>query len=115
MNWKFLFIGIVIHVFAQMLVFYQLNLQFLNDWVRRNPLLVALFGVPISYLLIKSTHYFYYSFGEILWPQRFVAFALGVIVYGVMLWFQFKEPLTMKTITCLLLSFGIILLQIFWK
>jgi hypothetical protein len=39
----------------------------------------------------------------------------GVIVFTFMSHFMFKEPLTIKTITCLILSILVVLIQLFWK
>ena len=50
-----------------------------------------------------------------MWPSRLIGFGIGVIVFTIMAQLLFGEPLTSKTIACLILSLGIILVQLFWK
>jgi multidrug transporter EmrE-like cation transporter len=49
------------------------------------------------------------------WPSRLLGFAIGAIVFTVMSWSWFREPLTLKTLVCLGLSVCIMLIQVFWK
>jgi multidrug transporter EmrE-like cation transporter len=50
-----------------------------------------------------------------LWPSRLIGFGIGIIVFVALSWVLFKEPVTLKTLTCLLLAASILLVQIFWK
>ena len=46
---------------------------------------------------------------------RLIGFGIGIIIFVVLSMLLFKEPLTLKTLTCLLLAASILLVQIFWK
>lgn len=102
-------------ILAQILTFMQLQGQFKFSWIKNNILIISLFGIPISILYILSTKYLVNYFDGQLWPSRLIGFMTGVIVFTFMSHFMFKEPLTIKTITCLILSILVVLIQLFWK
>ena len=55
---KDLLTGVGAFCVAHFLTFYQLNGQFLKtDWFRKNEIVVACFGVIISFLFIWGTKY----------------------------------------------------------
>jgi len=108
-------IGLVYAVFAQILTFIQLQGQFRYPWIKENPLIMAAFGFPLSFLFIMSVKHTVAYFEGQLWPSRLVGFAIGVIVFTAMSWMWFKEPITLKTGICLILSLTIMGVQIFWK
>ena len=72
-------------------------------------------SIPISWLFIKSVGYIVEAYNGELWPSRLIGFVIGVFVFSLMSSFLFKEPITYKTITCLILAFSILLIQMFWK
>ncbi len=72
-------------------------------------------AVPISWLFIKSVENFVEYFGGEIWPSRLIGFGIGIIVFGFMSYILFKEPITTKTLICLLLAVGILSIQILWK
>jgi ABC-type enterochelin transport system permease subunit len=72
-------------------------------------------GMPISYAFMQSVKCFVAAYDGQIWPSRLLGFGIGVIVFTTMSHFLFKEPLTLKTIICLLLGCCIIGVQIFWK
>jgi len=72
-------------------------------------------GVPISLLFIHSVRNFVDAYDGQIWPSRLIGFGIGVIVFTVMSHYLFKEPISLKTLTCLGLGVLIILIQIFWK
>jgi multidrug transporter EmrE-like cation transporter len=55
------------------------------------------------------------AFGGQMWPSRLIGFSIGAMVFTYMSWAIFNEPLTMKTFVCLVLAFGILMVQLFWK
>ena len=55
------------------------------------------------------------GYGESIWGARFVGFAIGMIVYAIMIQVFFKEPFTWKIAVQLFLCFTIILIQAYWK
>ena len=50
-----------------------------------------------------------------IWPSRLIGFGIGVVVFGLMSHWLFKEPFTLKTLICLGLGSLIVLIQILWK
>jgi hypothetical protein len=110
-----LILGIILGVIAQIITFMQLQGQFKFQWMKDNYFLTSLLGVPISLLFIKSVGYFVLYFNGEKWPSRLLGFAIGAVVFTVMSWMWFKEPLTLKTLICLGLSVCIMLIQLFWK
>jgi hypothetical protein len=97
------------------MTFIQLQGQFLSPWVKSNPLIFSLLGVPISYFFIKATHHFYLHFDGMIWPGRLVGFSLGIISFSLLTYFVLDEFPTAKTWICIGLSFCIVLVQFFWK
>ena len=108
-------VGFLLGFIAQVLTFIQLQGQFKFTWMKENPWIVALMGVPISFLFIKSVDRLVNHFDGQLWPSRLLGFATGAIVFTIMSWAWFKEPLSLKTIVCLGLAVCIMLIQLFWK
>lgn len=108
-------IAIVYGLVAQTITFLQLQGPYRYDLLRNNPVPVLLMAVPIAWLFTKSTHYFYIASEGQLWPGRLIGFGIGMIVFSLMSYALFKEPMTMKTIVTLILSVLIVCLQVFWK
>ena len=78
-------------------------------------MVVACMGIPISILYLASVKHLVAHFDGQLWPSRLLGFATGAIIFTVMSYTWFGEPLTGKTLTCLFLAVCIMLIQIFWK
>ena len=107
--------GMLIGALAQALTFFQLQGQFKIKWMHDHPFLMSLLGVPISYLFLTSVKYMVSAYDGQLWPSRLIGYGIGVTVFIIMSKLWFDEALSLKTITCLLLSVSIILIQLFWK
>lgn len=110
-----LVLGLLYGAAASVLTFIQLQGQFKFPWMKDNPLLVALIGIPISMLYLLSVKTLVAYFGGQLWPSRLLGFAIGICIFTIMSWTWFKEPLTVKTLICLGLAFCIMTVQILWK
>ena len=100
---------------------YQLRVGFV-EYLKTNyglemttPVHMAIIGFPLSLLYISSVKYMVAHFDGEKWPSRLMGFAIGAIVFTVMSWVWFKEPMTLKTGICLILSLCIMLIQLFWK
>ena len=115
MNLKNFFICFLIFALSQVLVWFQLNGQFFNEWFKKNTLVLSLIGVPISYLYIYGTNYGVKAFNGLLWPQRFLGFSIGIVVFAILSTTIMNESINFKTMLSLFLSFIIILVQIFIK
>ena len=110
-----LLISLVFVLVAQSLAYLQLQGQFFWQWSKEHPLLMSLFGLPISFLLIYFTKYCAIAFDGQVWPGRLIGFAVGAIVFAALSHFIMNEPFTTKTIVSLCLAAGILLIQVFWK
>ena len=99
-----------------LLLWFQLNGQFFKmDWFRKNETVVALFGFVISFFYIWATKYTVESFNGLLWPARFIGFAIGILIYAVFVAIFFNEGISMKTFISLILCVSLICIQVFVK
>ena len=107
--------GILWGLAAQVTTFLQLQGPYRYELLRNNPIPVLCMAIPIAWLFTKSTHYFYIASEGQLWPGRLIGFGIGMIVFSLMSYALFKEPMTMKTVMTLILSVIIVCMQVFWK
>ena len=110
-----LIIGIIMFMLAHIFSFYQLNGQFIWKWFEKNEVLVAAFGFFISFFYIWGTKYSVSGFEGLLWPARFIAFGVGMIIYAIGVSFYFNEGVNLKTAISLILSVILIAIQTLWK
>ena len=110
-----LLVGMFFGFLAQVATFYQLQGPLKIDWFKNNYWLVVLMGLPISMMYMSSVKHFVEAYNGLIWPSRIIGFGVGVIVFTIMSYYLFKEPLTLKTLVCLGLGVCIILVQLFWK
>lgn len=115
MNIKPLLIGIILFFIGQAMIWYQTNSQFFNEWAKEHPFIMAMCGLPISYILIYASRYVVAGFDGLLWPGRFVGFSTGMVVMAALTWYHMGEGITLKTGITLCLAFLIISIQILWK
>lgn len=107
--------GILLGTIAQVCTFFQLQGQIKYEFFKNNPLVIAFMGVPISLLFMYSVRHFVEFADGAIWPSRLIGFSIGMIVFTVMSYFMFDEPITTKTFVCLMLGVAIMGIQIFWK
>jgi hypothetical protein len=100
---------------TQVLVWFQLNGQFFSEWFKKNTFILSLFGIPVSYLCIYATNYGVKAFDGLLWPQRFLGFSIGIIIFAILSMTIMNETINFKTMLSLFFAFLIILVQIFIK
>jgi len=111
-----LLLSVALFIVGHTLIWFQLNGQFKWTWFDKNPHILAIvLGSIISYTFIFGTKLIVEHFDGILWPGRFIGFALGISSYALMTWYFMGEGITLKTLTSLILCTGIICVQIFWK
>ena len=108
-------LGLLYGVFAQIFTFIQLQGQFKFQWMKDNPIIMALFGFPLSLLYLLSVKHMVAHFEGQLWPSRLLGFAIGTVVFTGMSHIWFREPLSLKTLICLGLALCIMGIQLFWK
>jgi len=114
-SYKGLLLGMACFLTGHIMVWYQLNGQFLWKSFRENEWLVALAGFIISFFFIWGTKFTVDAMGGLLWPARFVGFALGISQYAIFVNYYFSESITLKTWVSLALCFVLITIQAFWK
>lgn len=112
---KNLILCLCIFIVAQTLVWLQLNGQFVWDSFKKYEWVLILWGLPISWLFLEATRYGVSAFDGLLWPQRFLAFACGIIIFSLLTWVLKGEGINTKTLISLCLATCLVLIQIFWK
>ena len=110
-----LLLGIIFGILGQVFSFMQLQGSIKYGWYQKYPILILLSSIPAAWFYIKSVeHLVGWADGE-LWPSRLIGFGIGIIVFVLLSFILFREPITLKTLTCLFLAASILLVQIFWK
>ena len=113
---KDLLLGLGYFAVGHILIWFQTNGQFKWEWFANNPLILSIVGgTIISYTFIMGTKYAVEHFDGLLWPGRFMGFALGISSFAILSWWFMGEGISWKTLSSLLLSLVIITIQLFWK
>ena len=115
LNWYYIFLGFVVTIIAQIGAWFQHNLQFKDPKYDETWWGMYALAIPLTYVFILATKYNVVGYGGSIWGARFVGFALGMLVYAIMIQIFFKEPFTIKIAVQLLLCFTILAVQAFWK
>lgn len=110
-----LLLGILFGILGQVSSFLQLQGSVKYNWFQKYPIIVLLSSIPAAWFYIKSVESLVNWAGGELWPSRLIGFGIGIIVFVILSWLLFREPISLKTFTCLMLATSIILVQIFWK
>jgi len=108
-------IGLLLYFLSHIIIWFQVNGQFIWIWAKDNPWLMSLLGFPISYVLIIATKFIVAGFDGLLWPGRLVGFGSGMIVMAVLTWGFMGEGINLKTLTSLILATGLVCVQVFWR
>ena len=112
---KLILEGALYGTIAQVITFLQLQGNIKYGWFAKYPIPTLLLAVPISFFFIKSVECFVLAYNGEIWPSRLIGFGIGIIIFYLMSYFIFNEPVTIKTFLCLFLATLIITVQIFWK
>ena len=108
-------IATIVMLLGQIGSFMQLQGAIKYGWYEKYMWIILLSSVPISYLYIVAVRMYVDGFGGQIWPSRLIGFALGIMVFTMMSIFLFNEHMTTKNAICLVLSFSVVLIQLFWK
>lgn len=114
-NIQKLITGTLLFLLGQILVWYQVNGQFLSEWIKQRPLIMSLLGVPVSFVYIYATQYLVEAFNGDLWPQRLIGFSMGMFAFAILTWIHLNQAITLKTAVTLALATAIVVIQIVWK
>ena len=113
---KNLLIGLTLCIVAQILVWLQVNSQFVWPESKKYNLPIAIIGGSIvSYLFIYSVKYIVQGFDGQVWPSRMIPNATGMLVFSIMTWMFLKQGIDIKTAICIALSLIILFIQLYWK
>ena len=115
MNIQKLISGTLLFLLGQIMVWYQVNGQFISEWIKERPLTMSLMGVPVSFVYIYATQYLVEAFNGDLWPQRLIGFSTGMFAFAFLTWFHLNQAITLKTAVTLALATAIVVIQIIWK
>ena len=110
-----LLLGIFYGILGQVFSFMQLQGSIKYGWYQKYPILILLSSIPAAWFYIKSVEHLVAWAGGELWPSRLIGFGIGIIIFVILSLILFKEPITLKTLTCLMLAVSILLVQMFWK
>ena len=110
-----LLLGIIFGILGQVFSFMQLQGSIKYGWYQKYPILILLSSIPAAWFYIKYVEHLVAWAGGELWPSRLIGFGIGIIVFVLLSFILFREPITLKTLTCLFLAASILLVQIFWK
>jgi hypothetical protein len=115
MNYRLIIFSILLFIVGQGMVWIQVNGPIIWPWAKKYKLLLMLFGVPITFLFMEATRLAITGFDNLFWPGRFVSFVCGIAIFTAFTYFFRGEGISIKTAVSLLLAFGIISIQLFWK
>jgi len=107
--------GLLMYFITHIIIWFQVNGQFVWPWAKANPWLMSALGLPISYVLIVATKYIVAGFDGLLWPGRLVGFGSGMIVMAILTWCVLGEGISTKTLVSLALATTLVFIQVFWK
>ena len=108
-------IGLLLYFVTHIIIWFQVNGQFVWPWAKDHPWTMAVLGLPISYVLIIATKYVVAGFDGLLWPGRLLGFGLGMIIMAILTWYILGEGISTKTLVSLTLAVTLVMLQVLWK
>ena len=108
-------IGAACFLLAQTLVWFSCNSQFAWEWWKDKPIITCLiYAFPSSLFFWYGSKYSYAGLGEA-WGSRLLGFGISYLTFPILTYALLHESMfTPKTIICILLSFAIVLVQIFF-
>lgn len=95
---------------------FAMHSQFVWPWWEGRVIVPAIvFGLPAGFSFIWGTTFAFKTMSE-LWGPRFLGFTMSFFVFPLLTWYFMNESMfTLKTMICILLSFAILGVQMFWK
>tara|TARA_R100001510_G_C7652756_1_gene210688 strand:+ start:1837 stop:2166 length:330 start_codon:yes stop_codon:yes gene_type:complete len=101
---------------ANIIAWFGINLQFMNDWwTDKEVLSAAIFSFPVMFLYTLATKEIVNETG-LLWSSKLIGFGVSNVVFAFFTWTIMKEGMfNPKTLICFFLSVLIILTQLYWK
>tara|TARA_Y100000389_G_C17452400_1_gene515761 strand:+ start:2272 stop:2619 length:348 start_codon:yes stop_codon:yes gene_type:complete len=115
MSYRLITFSVLLFLLGHIFVWMQLNGPILWPTLKKYKFLLAIMGIPITYIFMEATRLTIEGFEGLFWPGRFVAFVCGITIFTLFTYLFKGEAITLKTATSLLLAFSIIIIQLFWK
>jgi hypothetical protein len=113
---KHILVGLSYCIVGQLLVWVQVNAQFVWPETRRYIIPISIVGGSIvTFLFIQGTAEITKAFDGQIWPSRLIPTATGTLVFMVMTWLFLKQGLDVKGLVCITLSILILIIQLYWK
>lgn len=115
MSYKFILACILIFG-GQVASWYGTYSQFIWSWAKNNLIYLPLvFSIPTGYLFLYGMRFAVEEMGET-WGPRLLAFGISYLVFPFLTYYYFNESMfEPKTLVCILLSFVIVAIQVFYK
>ena len=97
------------------MVWFSTNLQFINgSWAEKSFWVTITLAIPTSFAAYYGSRFGYAALGESIWGVRFLAFAISYLTFPIMTYYFLGESMfTVKTMSCIFLSFVIVVIQFF--
>ena len=113
MDYSKILLTIIIFLFNNVLIWYQLNGQLVwKFWTTPKGIVLSLLmGIPITALFWLATKWGYIGFGN-LWAVRFMGFATSMMTFPIMTYLYLGEPMTTKVIVTIMLAVVIMIVQV---
>lgn len=108
-------LGLIYFLVGQTVVWFTTNAQFYNKWAEDKPIIMTMIAAPVTYLFILGTKHCAMYFDGMLWPGRFIGFAMGMIAFTILTSSIMGESVNVKTVISLILAVILVCIQIFWK
>lgn len=114
--WYQLLISALLFTVLHIFVWFSANLQFVKDMDQERSLFIALMlSIPITLCAYYATRVAYSALDGSLWSVRFIGFGISYLVFPILTWAVLGESMfTFKTLSCILLSFIIVYIQVFF-
>jgi len=99
---------------GQIFVWFHMNSQHAWKFWENKPIMsVFIFGVPAGICFWYGWNYTVAALNSA-WSARFIGFGISYLVFPVLTWFILSESMfTAKTLTCILLSVLILIIQVY--
>ena len=101
---------------GQILAWYGTYSIFIWDWCKENTrFLPFIFAIPTQYFFLYGMKFAVEEMGEA-WGARLLCFGVSYLVFPILTYYYFGENMfAPKTMVCIILSFVIVGIQVFWK
>lgn len=115
-NYLSLILGCTLFIAGQIIVWFQSSAIFMWPKTKDYILWIAIIcGISASLCFIKGTELVTSFYDGQLWPSRIITNVLGTITFTILTYFLLNQGINLKTGICIILSFLIIFIQLFWK